>query len=272
MKDIFDKAQEAAEYIKTKLQDSTPTIGLSLGTGSSKILDSLTQTLSIPYHEIPNFPHTEVQSHKNQLVYGKLGGTPILCLGGRVHYYEGWSMHELTFPIRVFQLLGIQTLIMTNASGGLNPAYKSGDVVLVKDHINLLPEHPLRGKNDDRLGVRFPDMSQTYSKKLRNLAKQEAQKLGVELQEGVYGSLQGPSLETPAEYKWLHIIGADLVGMSTVPEVIVATHAKMDVLVMSIVTNVCYPPDEITETTVEEVIDVANRSSSWIVKLIEKLI
>lgn len=269
MTNLYEKAQEAAQYIKDQSQNSTPLLALSLGTGSNKLIDEIEINIKIPYHQIPHFPSTQVASHKNEFVIGTIQGMPVICLRGRIHYYEGWSMKELTFPIRVLQFLGVKKLIMTNASGGLNPNYEAGDIVLVKDHINLLPEHPLRGQNDDRLGIRFPDMSNAYSREMRKKAHEAANEISYKLYEGVYSSLQGPSLETPAEYNWLHILGADLVGMSTVPEVIVANHAGIEVLVFSIVTNVCYPPESISETTVEEVIEVANKAGGRLAKIIQ---
>jgi len=272
MESQYENALEAAQYVKGQLTASTPVVAITLGTGSSKLTDHINVKLVIPYNEIPHFPSTKVASHNNDFIIGEINEVPVICLAGRIHYYEGWSMKELTFPIRVLQLLGVKKLIMTNASGGLNPNYHAGDIVLVKDHINLLPEHPLRSENDERFGIRFPDMSDAYSKDLRDKTIAAAQDLGIDLKEGVYASLQGPSLETPAEYNWLHIIGADLVGMSTVPEVIVAKHAGIEVLVFSIVTNVCYPPDQISKTTVEEVIEVANKASLVLEKIIRRVV
>jgi len=266
-KGIYEKAQEAANYIKLQCKQ-IPSIGLSLGTGSSILLDEVDVLSKISYSDIPYFPHSEVASHVNELVVGKINGVPVIILGGRMHYYEGWSTKELTFPIRVLQALQVNTLLLSNASGALNPNYSAGEIILVKDHINMMPDHPLRGKNDDRLGLRFPDMSGGYSKSLRAKAKE----VMPELKEGVYVGFQGPSLETPAEYKMLHTLGGDLVGMSTVPEVLVANHAGMAVMVFSIATNICYPPEKITETTLEEVIAVANKSAVVLIELISKIL
>lgn len=268
---IYTKACEAADYIRS-LYGQKIQIGLSLGTGSSSIVDSISSPVRIAYSDIPHFPHTAVKSHKNELVIGKLGSKNVLCLAGRMHYYEGWSMEKITFPMRVMQQLGVKQVIMSNAAGGTNPHYSAGDIVIVKDHINLLPEHPLRGKNDDRLGIRFPDMKKAYDKGLRNIAKEVASSLSLNLREGVYVGLQGPSLETPAEYKFLNVIGGDLVGMSTVPDVIVAKHCEIPVLVFSIVTNECFPIENITETTVDEVIAVANKSAKVLSKLVEAIV
>ena len=267
MNEIFKKATEAAEYIQTKI-DQVPSIAISLGTGSSILLDKVKLIDRIPYSDIPHFPHSTVATHVNELLVAEIESVPIFILAGRMHYYEGWSTKELTFPIRVLQALKVNKLMMSNAAGALNPNYHAGEIILLKDHINLLPEHPLRGPNDDKLGLRFPDMSEAYSSNLRKLIKEESP----EIKEGIYIAYQGPSLETPAEYKMLHTLGADLVGMSTVPEVIVANHAGIDVLVFSIATNICYPPEAITETTLEEVVEVVNQSAPKLVALVEGLL
>lgn len=267
MEDIFKKAQEAAAFIRSKCAD-IPSIGLSLGTGSSVLLDQTKTICAISYADIPYFPQSGVESHVNEFIIAEINGKRVIILGGRMHYYEGWSMKELTFPIRVLQALKVNVILLSNASGALNPGYTAGEIVLLKDHINLLPEHPLRGANDDRLGLRFPDMLETYSKRLRSIIK----KSFPEIKEGVYVGYQGPSLETPAEYKMLHTIGADLVGMSTVPEVIVAKHAGMEVLVLSIASNICYPPEQITETTLEEVIEVVNASGGKLYEYVSALL
>lgn len=267
MENIFKKAEEAAAYIRSQTKQ-IPSIGLSLGTGSSILLDKVEVIIKIPYSAIPYFPHSEVATHVNEMVIGRINDVAVIILGGRMHYYEGWSTKELTFPIRVLQALGVNTLLLSNASGALNPNYKAGEIILVKDHLNMMPDHPLRGKNDDRLGLRFPDMSEGYNVGLRDKVREHLP----EIKEGVYVGFQGPSLETPAEYKMLHVLGGDLVGMSTVPEVLVANHAGMKVLVFSIATNICYPPEKITPTTLEEVVAVANKSSSNLIDLIAKLL
>lgn len=267
MKNIFAKAKAAAEFIQSKIE-RIPEIGLSLGTGSSLMIESFEVVHRIPYSEIPHFPSSSVESHLNELIFAKAKGKDALILGGRMHYYEGWSMKELTFPIRVFQLLGIKKLICSNASGSLNADYEAGEIVMVRDHINLMPGNPLRGENEDALGLRFPDMSDAYSKRIRSIVIDKYP----ELKQGVYVGFQGPSLETPAEYAMLHRMGADLVGMSTVPEVIVANHAGMEVLVFSIATNVCYPPEKITPTTLEEVIGVAQNSAKTLAAILETII
>ncbi len=267
MDDIFAKAKSASEFIQTKLE-RIPSIGLSLGTGSSIMLESFEILHRIPYSEIPHFPLSTVESHVNELIFAKAKEKEVLILGGRMHYYEGWSMKELTFPIRVLQLLGVKKLILSNASGSLNADYEAGEIIMVRDHINLMPGNPLRGKNEDQLGLRFPDMSDTYSKRVRSIVLDKFP----DIKQGVYAGFQGPSLETPAEYAMLHRMGADLVGMSTVPEVIVANHAEMEVLVFSIATNLCYPPEKITPTTLEEVIGVAQNSAKTLAAILETII
>ena len=267
MENIFDKAKEAADFIRSKI-NNIPTIGLTLGTGSSNLIEKAETILSIPYSDIPHFPSSSVASHVNEFIIAKINGTHVIILGGRMHYYEGWSVKELTFPIRVLQALKVNVLLLSNAAGALNPGYTAGEIILLKDHINLMPQHPLRGKNDDRLGLRFPDMSEAYSKRLRKVTMDKFP----DLKEGVYIGYQGPSLETPAEYNMLHILGADLVGMSTVPEVIVANHAQMEVMVFSIATNICYPPDQISETTLEEVVEIANQSGKKLYEYISAVL
>ena len=259
-------------FIENKIARKIPRIAIMMGTGLSSIVDEMQDCTSIDYAEIPHFPKSTVQSHKGKLVIGKLNGKEILVLAGRWHYYEGYGTKELTFPIRVLKQLGVETIIFTNVSGGVNGDYNAGDLVIIKDHINAIPDHPLRGLNDDRLGPRFPDMLKTYDALLRKQIKGVAEQLSISIHEGVYYGLQGPSLETPAEYIMINKVGADLVGMSTVPEVIVAKHAGMKIAAVSIVSNVCYPPERITETTVEEVIRVANQASDKLNQVLGVLI
>ncbi len=267
MDQIYLKAQEAANYIKSQV-NQIPKIALSLGTGSSVLISSATIIKRIVYSDIPHFPTSRVQSHVNELIIAQIDSQKVIILGGRMHYYEGWSMKELCFPIRVLQALKVNVILFSNASGALNPNYSAGEIILVNDHINMLPDNPLRGINDDRLGLRFPDMSDSYSFKLRNKLKEQYPKI----KEGVYVSFPGPNLETKAEYRMLHRIGGDLVGMSTVPEVIVAKHAGMDVMVLSIASNICYPPEQITETTLEEVIEVVNASGELLFEYVSFMV
>lgn len=267
----YNQILESAAFIKSKTGE-IPVVGVMMGTGLSSITDHITKGIEIDYSDIPNFPKSTVQSHKGKLIVGLLDGCPVVVLAGRWHYYEGYSAKELTFPIRVLKQLGLETIIFTNVSGGTNESYNAGDLVIVKDHINMIPDHPLRGENDDRLGARFPDMLTTYNQDLRSLINSTASKLSISISEGVYYGLQGPSLETPAEYVMIHKVGADMVGMSTVPEVIVAKHAGLRIAAISIISNVCYPPERITETTVEEVIEVANKASEKLNILLTHLI
>lgn len=269
MTSIHDKVQESTQYIKSLIKTGADH-AIVLGTGLGAFAKSITDQVSIPYQEIPYFPTSTVQSHSGQLIFGYKSGIPIIAMSGRFHYYEGYSASELTFPIKVLQALGIQHIILTNAAGGINPHYKEGDIVIVEDHINMMPDHPLRGENDERFGPRFPDMMNAYDVEYIELFQKYAQDLGIPLRSGIYLGLQGPSLETPAEYKMAHILGADLVGMSTIPEVIVARHCGMKVTVFSLVSNVCFPKSVLTKTTVDEVIAVVNRSAGQLTRLLDR--
>jgi len=254
---LFDQIKEAADFIKSAVT-SKPSIGIILGTGLNNLATEVEDPISINYKQIPWFNKSTVESHKGEMVFGKISGKPVVILAGRFHYYEGYSMQSVTFPVRVLKELGVKTMLISNVSGGVNEKYEAGDLVVLKDHINLLPENPLRGQNDERLGPRFPDMSDTYDSVLRNLALKIAKQNNIPCHEGIYVALQGPNLETPAEYNFINIIGGDLVGMSTVPEVLVSKHADMKVLVVSIVSNKCFPLSSIKKTSLDSVIAVAN--------------
>ena len=236
IKSEFQKAEQAAKFIrsKTKLQ---PKIALVLGSGLGAFADEFTASIKIPYSEIPHFPRSTAIGHAGKLVIGKVGDTPVIGMQGRVHLYEGYSVHEVVFPIRVFARLGLQAVILTNAAGGILRELTQGRLVLISDHINLQGANPLTGPNDERFGGRFPDMTTAYDKKFRAIATAEAAKAGTTMPEGVYAALAGPSYETPAEIRYLRAIGADLAGMSTVPEVIAARHSGIRVLGISCVTN-----------------------------------
>ncbi|MFI5196015.1 MAG: purine-nucleoside phosphorylase [Chitinophagales bacterium] len=225
----------------------------------------------IPYSDIPNFPVSTVKGHYGQLIFGKIGGCDVMLMAGRFHYYEGYSMEEVTFPVRVMKALGVETLILSNASGGTNPGFTIGDLMIIKDHINFNPEHPLRGHNDERLGTRFPDMSQAYDHELIALAKEIAAEKGISVRTGIYFGLQGPTFETPAEYKMIHLLGADAVGMSTVPEVIVARHAGMRVFAMSVITDIGISDEPVTVTH-EEVLEAANAAAPKMATLVAELV
>ncbi|MDR2520565.1 MAG: purine-nucleoside phosphorylase [Bacteroidales bacterium OttesenSCG-928-I14] len=228
--------EETALWLRPYISLETK-IGIILGTGMSGFVNNIKNKVIIPYEKIPNFPIPTVEGHDGKLIIGQLGNKDVIAMQGRFHYYEGYSMQHVTYPVRVMQFLGFDYLFVSNAAGGMNSTFQVGDVMLIEDHINLFPEHPLRGKNSCKLGVRFLDMSQTYDKKLRCLAKNIANANSIKLQFGIYVGVQGPTFETPAEYHYFRIIGGDAVGMSTVPEVIVARHGGLKVLAFSIITD-----------------------------------
>lgn len=256
---LYDQIQEALAFIRTQT-GIVPHTGIILGTGLGRLVEDVEVSCTIAYTEIPHFAASTVQSHKGQLIFGTLGGKPVVVMAGRFHWYEGWNMRQVTFPVRVLKALGAGQVIITNASGGVNPHLQNGDLVIVRDHINLLPDNPLRGDNDERLGPRFPDMSQTYHAGLRARAIEVAQAHGIRAIEGVYSAMSGPNLETPAEYAMLRLLGSDCTGMSSIPETLVARHSGMEVLMISMVTNVAFPPSRIRETSVEDVIATAQAS------------
>lgn len=262
--------EATAGYIQKKINER-PEVGIILGSGLGGLVKEIRIVQKIPYAEIPDFPVSTVDGHSNYLIIGELGGKKVLALQGRFHYYEGYPMQQVTFPVRVMKQLGVNHLFVSNASGGLNPDYRIGDLVMITDHVNLFPEHPLRGKNLDELGPRFPDMSQVYSVELRQKAKLIAIRNQINLKEGVYVGLQGPTFETPAEYRMFRIMGGDLVGMSTVPEVIVARHMNMKVFGISIVTD-SGVPGEIVEVTHDEVQEVAMKSEPKMTLILKRLI
>lgn len=269
MEDIYDKALKAADHIKSKI-DPIPSTAVQLGTGLGYAVSDI--VMQIPYLDIPHFPQSTVEGHKGELQIAELGDKQVLVLSGRYHYYEGYSLQEITFPVRVLKALGIEQFIITNVTGGLQGDMNAGDLVFADDHINLLPDNPLRGLNDTRLGIRFPDMKEAYSSMLLAKAKKSCEQLSIPYRTGVYVCLQGPSLETKAEYNFLHHIGADMVGMSSVPEVIVAKQCEIPTMMISCISNVCYPIDQITETTIEDVITVAKDASLRMREILEALV
>lgn len=232
----FEKIEVAANYLKDKIHNK-PEIGLILGSGLGILAEEIEDAIRTPYSEIPDFPVSTVEGHAGQLVFGSLNGVQVVAMQGRFHYYEGYSLEQVTFPVRVMKALGVSTLVVTNAAGGVNAQFAPGDLMLITDHINNMGSNPLIGKNDDRLGVRFPDMSEAYSKDLIGKAKDVAETLNIKVQEGVYVGFTGPTYETPAEIRMVRAIGGDAVGMSTVPEVIVARHSGLKVLGISCITN-----------------------------------
>ncbi len=267
---MLEKIKATASFIKEKIQ-ANPEVGIILGTGLGGLVSEIEIIQSIPYHEIPNFPVSTVDGHASRLIYGRLGNKEVLAMQGRFHYYEGYSMKEVTFPVRVLKFLGVKNLFVSNATGGLNPDYKVGDIMVIADHINFFPEHPLRGKNEVELGPRFPDMSKCYDIRLRNKAKLIALEHNLHIREGVYVGVSGPTFETPAEYKMFRILGADVVGMSTVPEVIVARHMNINVFGISIITD-SGVPGEIVEISHEEVQEVAMKAEPKMTLILKKLI
>ena len=267
---MLEKIKATASYIKERIQAS-PEVGIILGTGLGGLVKEIEIIESIPYNEIPDFPVSTVEGHAGRLIYGKLGGREVLAMQGRFHFYEGYSMTEVTFPVRVLKYVGVTHLFVSNASGGLNPEWKVGEIVIINDHINHFPEHPLRGKNDNRMGPRFPDMSKCYNKRLRDKAKLIALDNNIDVKEGVYVGVSGPTFETPAEYKMFRILGADIVGMSTVPEVIVAVHMGLKVFGISIVTD-SGVPGEIVEISHEEVQEVAMKAEPKMTLIMKELI
>lgn len=267
---LFDRIQETTAYIQGQVQHK-PTVGIILGSGLGDLSAQIKVDVELPYENIPHFPVSTVQGHAGKLLFGKSGEKDVMMMSGRFHYYEGYTMDAVTFPVRVMKALGVQTLMVSNAAGGMNREFKVGDIMLINDHINLFPEHPLRGPNDDRLGLRFPDMGEPYAKDLLEKAKVIAQNNNINVKEGVYVGLQGPTFETPAEYRWLHIIGGDAVGMSTVPEVIVAIHSGMKVFAASIITDLG-GGEQVEKVTLEEVLAAAGKAAPLLAKIITDLI
>ncbi|MDD3511047.1 MAG: purine-nucleoside phosphorylase [Fermentimonas sp.] len=267
---MLETIKQTADYLKGKIGE-IPNTAIILGTGLGELANEIEDKNEIPYTEIPNFPVSTVEGHSGKLIVGTLGGKKVLAMHGRFHYYEGYNMQQVTFPIRVFQALGIEYLFVSNAAGGMNSSFDVGDIMLIEDHINFFPEHPLRGKNFEELGTRFPDMSEAYDKKLRLMAMEIAKEKNIKLQHGVYVGLQGPTFETPAEYNFFRIMGGDAVGMSTVPEVIVANHAKMKVLAFSIITDLGVL-GKIVEVSHEEVQEAAKIAQPMMAEIMRTII
>jgi purine-nucleoside phosphorylase len=266
---MFDQVQAAAEVVR-RSSSMTPEVGLILGTGLGGLAQEIAIEATVPYADIPGFPLSTVESHAGRLLLGRLGGRPVVAMEGRFHRYEGYDLRQVTFPVRVLHALGARTLIVSNACGGMNPLWAPGDLVLLSDHINLLGDNPLVGPNDDRLGPRFPDMSAPYDPELRALARAAALELGIVLREGVYVAVPGPNLETRAEYRMLRTLGADVVGMSTVPEVIVANHQGMRTLGISIITDQCLP-DALEPADIGRIIATAGRAEPALTRLVTTL-
>ena len=271
MSDYYQKVVETSEYLSDRISE-TPKVAIVLGSGLGTIQSKMQIVDRIPYSEIPHFPDATVKGHAGELVIGHIHGLPVVAQSGRYHYYEGYDMKTVTFPVRSFKLMGVNTLFIASAVGGIHEDYEAGDVTVVNDHINLFGDNPLRGPNDERFGPRFPDMSEAYDKELIGLCHQIAGEKNIRLFNSVYAGLQGPNLETKSEYDYLHRIGATVVGMSTVPEVIVARHMDMRVCVLTAVTNKCFPVDVIGEVSHDDVIEVAAKAGKHMSIIFEELI
>ncbi len=268
---MIKKIKETADHLKAQIE-SKPVVGIILGSGLGGLVNSISIEKTIDYNEIPNFPVSTVEGHEGRLIFGKLEGKNVVAMQGRFHYYEGYSMQEVTFPVRVMKMLGIQYLLLSNAAGGLNYAFEVGDLMIIRDHINQFPDNPLRGKNFDELGTRFPEMSEPYCMKLISKAKKVARDNQIKVQTGVYVGSSGPTLETPAEYRHFRIIGADATGMSTVPEVIVARHMNIICFGISVITNLAEPEDPNLATTHDEVQSVAETAEPKLTMIFRKII
>lgn len=267
---MYEKIIESTEYIK-KIIDIKPEIGLILGSGLGDLAENIKNKVEIKYSDIPNFPVSTVKGHDGKLIIGELEGKDVIAMKGRFHYYEGYSQADTTIPVRVMKMMGVKNIIVTNAAGGVNKDFNAGDLMIIKDHINLSGSNPLIGKNDDRIGPRFPDMSDAYSKDKRKLVKDCAKELGINIKEGVYVYLSGPNYETPAEIKMLQILGGDAVGMSTVPEVLTAVHCGICVIGISCITNMAAGISQ-NKLNHEEVIETTERVKNDFSKLVTKII
>jgi purine-nucleoside phosphorylase len=267
---MLDQIKETTDFINARVTEK-PQFGIILGTGLGGLVDEIEITHTLNYRGIPNFPVSTVESHAGKLIFGKLGGKNIVAMQGRFHYYEGYNMKEITFPVRVIKSLGVEKLFVSNACGGLNPDYKVTDLMVLNDHINLLPEHPLRGRNVEELGPRFPDMSAPYDAKLIDKALAIAKANNISCHEGVYAAVQGPTLETKAEYRYIRTIGADVVGMSTVPEIIVARHMGIPCFAISVITDMGIP-ELVKVVSLEDVINAAKKAEPNMTLIIKELI
>ena len=264
----YEMIQEARAAIGKKCS-LVPGIGIILGTGLGRLAGHIEKPVTIPYEEIPHFPLSTVEQHAGKLIMGSLSGKSVMAMQGRFHFYEGYSLQQIVFPVQVMKFMGVKTLIVSNACGGLNPLYPPGTIMVITDHINLLPGNPLIGQNDKRIGPRYPDMSEPYSEKLIELVSKVALENRIRIERGIYAAMTGPSLETRAEYRMLKLLGADAIGMSTVPEVIAAVHAGIEVLGLSVVTDACLP-DALEPADINKIIAIANNAEPVLVTLIRK--
>jgi|SRR5690606_10179829 len=270
MENLLQKINETVEVIRKAVKDEY-SVGIILGTGLGGLVKEINVEYEIDYADLPHFPLSTVESHKGKLIFGTIGDKKVVAMQGRFHYYEGYTMQQIVYPVRVMKFLGVKTLIVSNACGGMNPLFRRGDVMIMTDHINLLGDNPLIGKNYDELGPRFPDMSEAYSNELINLAETVAIENKIKVQKGVYVAVPGPNLETKAEYRFLRGIGADVVGMSTVPENIAANHLGMKVLGFSIITDECFP-DSLKPVNVKEIIDAAMEAEPKMTLIMKEVI
>jgi purine-nucleoside phosphorylase len=270
MPDLFDQIQEAARAIRAAWPGQ-PRAGIILGTGLGGLVEEIDAEAVLPYGDVPHFPHSTAPSHKGQLVCGRLGGTAVVAMEGRFHYYEGYTPGQITLPVRVMKALGCEHLIISNASGGLNPQFSKGDIMVIEDHIGLFMENPLRGPNDDRLGLRFPDLCEPYDKELIRRARAVALAEKIPCQQGVFVAVPGPNLETRAEYRFLRQLGADAVGMSTVPEIIVAVHSGLRSLGLSIITDMCLP-DALEPVNLPDILSTASAAEKKLRILVRRVV
>lgn len=270
MRELSAQISESVDVLNRKT-DVQPEIGVILGTGLGALAEEIEKEAVVPYQDIPHFPLSTVESHAGRLIFGKLSGKNVVAMQGRFHYYEGYSMQQITFPVRVMKHLGAQTLLVSNACGGMNPLFAPGDIMIISDHINLFGDNPLIGYNDNQLGPRFPDMSEPYSSELIGLAEQIALEEKMRVQKGVYVGVAGPNLETRAEYRFLRTLGADVVGMSTIPEVIVAVHSSLRVLGLSVITDACFP-DALKPVNIKEILKIAAEAEPKLTLLMKRVI
>jgi purine-nucleoside phosphorylase len=270
MLELYDQIHEAKKAIEARWQGK-PRVGIILGTGLGGLVEDIKADVALAYEEIPHFPQSTVHSHAGRLVCGSLGGKQVVAMEGRFHYYEGYTLKQITFPVRVMKALGCDVLIVSNACGGMNPQWAKGDIMLIEDHINLMGDNPLIGKNDDRLGIRFPDMCHPYDPELLAVAQKIALEEKIPCHKGVFVAVPGPNLETRAEYRFLRDIGADVVGMSTVPEVIVGVHANLRILGLSVITDMCLP-DALEPAVLADIIAVANQAEKKLRVLVRRVV
>ncbi|MCB9256932.1 MAG: purine-nucleoside phosphorylase [Chitinophagales bacterium] len=267
----IESIEETVKYIQS-IQDFNPEIGIVLGSGLGNFSSEIDLEFELAYEDIPNFPIVTVKGHSGKLLFGSIAGKKVMAMSGRFHYYEGYEMEQVVFPIRVMKFLGCKLVVISNASGGMNPAQRVGDLMIITDHINLQPVHPLRGKNDERLGPRFPDMLKAYNPKYVEIASRIAKENNITCHQGVYVGVQGPTFETPAEYKAFHILGGDAVGMSTVPEVIAARHCGLEVFGISVISDCGYPPEAMFDINHDMVIAAAKEAEPKMSLIIKELI